>query len=297
MENYIGATSGSPLQGQMHIVRLGDDPLKTLYIRQGTPIEKNYDLKFYDCGKFEIATIGMNVVVDEPLNCGEIWVSYEIELLKPRLRASVSKVDHYTGSFWKTGAWSQQFPMGDRGYSVDMIPTSTEGSLGTWRLGTRIGVGAWSPGIPCQTLVFNQGLANRFFRIEYMVQMKGPGQTLCAVDDKVLNIEFTCPDTLGTIEQGVNFNAGSFPLFKAVENIGIGSTHNTGATYYASIFIKTNGMTSNNSVDGAESLKFRFSTPETATYAGPKTDPAVNVDYCWDLIVTELNQADFAKNF
>lgn len=299
MENYIGATSGSPLQGQMHIVRLGDDPLRTLYIRQGTPTERNYDLKFYDCGKFEIATVGMNLggaadASNPSLTCGEIWVSYEIELLKPRLRTSVSRVDHYTGSYRKTGAWSSGNPMGDRGYDQGMVPTQTEGSLGTWRLGTSVGTGEWvvGGGLPSQMLKFNQGHANRFFKIEFYAQIKGPGaNTLSEDNTKPMVLEWSCPNTLGTAVQGVLWNIGDEPVFGAPKFLAIA---NGGRSLYSTVFLKTNGMTGLGGI--GENLKFRF-VPTSATIGAARTTLAVDEDICFDLVVTEVNQTDFAKNF
>lgn len=297
MENYIGATSGSPLQGQMHVVRLGDDPLRTLYVRQGTPLEKNYDLKFYDCGKFELATIGMNIDTNEPnasLACGELWVSYEIELLKPRLRSSVSRVDHWAGSYRITGAWSNPYPMGARGYNAGYVP-----SVGTSRLGTTVGVGNWdSGGTQSQVIDFNQGHANRFFRIDYLVHLKGPGSSLTTNADltKKLVLEWNCPTTLGTLVQGLFWKAGT-PTIVAnapLHNGDAGDAGN-GTSFTSTVFLKTNGMSSART-NQAEALSFRWSIPD-ATHATVRTvaEMAADDDIFFDLIISEMNEADFAN--
>jgi len=50
------------------------------------------DLRLYDFGNFSIATVGMQ---GTSTNVGELWVTYDITLLKPRLGNVTDLVDHY----------------------------------------------------------------------------------------------------------------------------------------------------------------------------------------------------------
>lgn len=97
MENYQFATSQPPTKSFLHAVELSrsQSPLSTLYLRQGLPTEARYDPRFYDFGNFQIATSGNQVAGANPLPCGELWVTYEVELFKPKFRTSAAKLDHY----------------------------------------------------------------------------------------------------------------------------------------------------------------------------------------------------------
>lgn len=57
------------------------NPLGELWVRSG-PVPNNADQRLYDLGLFQIATSGQQTPGGQ---LGELWVSYEIELLKPRI--------------------------------------------------------------------------------------------------------------------------------------------------------------------------------------------------------------------
>jgi hypothetical protein len=82
MEAYEFSTSCTPFEHMIHPLEC--DPrvnvLHDLYIRTGS-VPSNADARFYDIGNFQVATVGMqasNVV-------GELWVSYHVRLIKPRI--------------------------------------------------------------------------------------------------------------------------------------------------------------------------------------------------------------------
>jgi len=81
--NYIGAQSCSPAQSMLHFVECarGQNPLDRLYTRTGD-LSTDQDLKFYDMGKINIFTSGMQ---QANVTIGQLWVSYDIELSKPKL--------------------------------------------------------------------------------------------------------------------------------------------------------------------------------------------------------------------
>jgi len=94
MENYTYVTSCSPYENAIHPVECDPVtlPVRELYVRS-TSVGDN-DLRFNDLGNFQIATSGM------PANggkIGELWASYQYELLKPRLPTSTTSVSavHY----------------------------------------------------------------------------------------------------------------------------------------------------------------------------------------------------------
>jgi len=83
MENYAYANSSPPSRTFYHPIESarGQTPVTELYVRVGaTPSAQ--DLRLYDLGVFNLATVGMqgNVGV-----IGELWVSFEVEFLKPKL--------------------------------------------------------------------------------------------------------------------------------------------------------------------------------------------------------------------
>jgi len=85
MENYSFSTSAKPSVSQMHPIECKKvrTPVKQLYVRNGTNAN---DLRWTDFGNFYIATVGMQA---NNVNLGELWVTYKIKLLKPRLPITV----------------------------------------------------------------------------------------------------------------------------------------------------------------------------------------------------------------
>jgi len=74
-------------------------PLGTQYVRSGAINTATDSLQFYDLGNVTVATSGQQTGTggnsglpndNMSYNLGEIWVSYEIELIKPRLNAASS---------------------------------------------------------------------------------------------------------------------------------------------------------------------------------------------------------------
>lgn len=94
MENYLYSTSSPPSLSAMHPVEcaIAVNVLDDLYVRSGSTTS---DIRFNDLGLFQIATIGMQAA---GVNIGELWCTYDIELLKPRLPPSISSIApaHYT---------------------------------------------------------------------------------------------------------------------------------------------------------------------------------------------------------
>nr|QKV51215.1 putative capsid protein [Crucivirus sp.] len=83
MENALFACSTKPSLSTIHAVECAptQSPLTVLYTRTGFENIGESDIRFYDLGKFNIATVGMQAI---GANIGELFVSYDISLSKTR---------------------------------------------------------------------------------------------------------------------------------------------------------------------------------------------------------------------
>lgn len=84
--NYENANSEKPSKNFRHYVecKRSQTVLDEMYIRTG-PIPANADLRMYDLGKTSVSS--SNNQSTTPIALGQLWVSYEIELRKPRIPA------------------------------------------------------------------------------------------------------------------------------------------------------------------------------------------------------------------
>jgi len=119
MEQYEFSCSTPPSKSLIHPVECNPEetPLDHLYVRAGAP-PANSDLRMYDLGIFQLATVGMQAAA----NIGELWVTYDVEFFKPRIQPG--------------GAYPGQFTRIDNGpytASPDVlgsIQTNPKGTLG-----------------------------------------------------------------------------------------------------------------------------------------------------------------------
>nr|QXP07777.1 MAG: putative capsid protein [Arizlama virus] len=83
MENHVYATAARQSCSMLHPIECARSasPLDELYIRTG-PVVSGSDVHLYDFANFFIATMGQQ---GSNINIGELWVTYEIELLKPQI--------------------------------------------------------------------------------------------------------------------------------------------------------------------------------------------------------------------
>lgn len=83
MENYEGAISCKPSVSMIHQVecKRSQTVMDEMYIRTDLP-PANADLRMYDLGKTQISVVGSQTTGQL---IGEIWISYEIELRKPKI--------------------------------------------------------------------------------------------------------------------------------------------------------------------------------------------------------------------
>lgn len=90
MENYVYSTSSPPSVSAMHPVECARqvNVLDDLYVRSAAP-STSADLRFTDLGIFQIATVGMQL---GGVIIGELWCTFDVELIKPRLPTSISSI-------------------------------------------------------------------------------------------------------------------------------------------------------------------------------------------------------------
>lgn len=82
MENYQFTSSCKPSEDMVHPIEVakGQNPVGELYVRSGD-ISSNQDIRLYDLGTFQLATVGSQAAAV----IGELWITYDIELIKPRM--------------------------------------------------------------------------------------------------------------------------------------------------------------------------------------------------------------------
>jgi len=131
MLNYEYSSSCKPSESVLHMIEC--DPkqsvLTELYTRTGE-LPLNKDLKFYDLGKFQIATVGFQ---GTSVNIGELHVTYQVRLLKPKLFSTLGEdiANYQTGCTDYTNA----LPLGSGTYvpnasnNMDLVLTGTSMSF------------------------------------------------------------------------------------------------------------------------------------------------------------------------
>lgn len=83
MENYEGATSCKPSVSMIHLIETGraQTLIDHMDIRSA-PVPANADARLYDLGKVQVSTVGSQAAGNI---IGELWISYEVELMNPRI--------------------------------------------------------------------------------------------------------------------------------------------------------------------------------------------------------------------
>ena len=92
MLSYEYSSSGLPSESIIHMIECdpAQTPVNTLDIR--SPSATSGDPRFADLGVFTIATQGFQ---GTNVNIGELWVTYQCTLIKPKLYSSLGKYNDY----------------------------------------------------------------------------------------------------------------------------------------------------------------------------------------------------------
>jgi hypothetical protein len=131
MENYTMAVSFKPSTTMMHAVECKKalTPVKQLYVRTGAPVSGT-DLRWTDFGNFTIATVGMQA---SGTFLGELFVTYKIKLLKPRLPVTLGLGGQIASAhYYRTGVTSA-IPLGTTTtFSSGPTVVTFTGTTATW---------------------------------------------------------------------------------------------------------------------------------------------------------------------
>lgn len=117
MENYEGSVSVKPSKNAFHYVDCirSRTPMNPMYVQsveqQISSLNGQGNVLQYQLGQFYLASVGMQ---EAGYRCGELWVSYDITLIKPRLNPYLSLLapimDLYIAS---TGTQTEKLPLGN----------------------------------------------------------------------------------------------------------------------------------------------------------------------------------------
>lgn len=121
MLNYEFSTSCKPSESCLHMIECepNQSVLSNLYCRPGD-VPAGDDQRFYDMGKFQIATAGFqgtNVTI------GELHATYQVRLLKPKLFASLGNDINYSLTTNGVGVTAAA-PLGTAGSQVEAPGTN-----------------------------------------------------------------------------------------------------------------------------------------------------------------------------
>jgi len=99
MEQCVFSGSSRTSSSLMHPLECDFNQTREVFnIRQGGL--QNGDPRLYDLGRFSIASSGLQ---GTDVDIGELWVTYSIKLMKPRLGDQSGQMDHYVFSEGATG--------------------------------------------------------------------------------------------------------------------------------------------------------------------------------------------------
>lgn len=132
MEEYDGGVSVKPSESCKFFIECArsESPMDVLYTRTGGTL--NGDQRMYDLGNFQIATNGLQ---GSNVNVGELWISYQVAGLKPKLYSAlgnyncayiVSNTSYTNSAPLGDGTESilYQDPIGDNGWGIDPAGTT-----------------------------------------------------------------------------------------------------------------------------------------------------------------------------
>lgn len=113
MLNYEFSASVKPSESCLHMIECASNQttIDKLYVLDGS-VPPNADPRLYNLGRFSIATSGFQ---GANVNVGELHVTYQVRLLKPKLFATLgNEVDTYYTRFDTTTAasWDNVNPLG-----------------------------------------------------------------------------------------------------------------------------------------------------------------------------------------
>lgn len=133
MENYEGAVSCKPSANMLHQIecKRSQTVMDEMYIRTG-PVPTGGDIRLYDLGKTQVSTVGSQL---NGSAIGEIWISYEVELRKPKIPSDpIVEAAHWTldpAEINGTETAVRPFGTGAFSYAPEAGSTMTDARVGS----------------------------------------------------------------------------------------------------------------------------------------------------------------------
>ncbi len=132
MLNYEFSTSVKPSQSGLHMVECARNqtPVTELYSLYNQEVPSTGDPRLYHLGRFSIATTGFQ---GSDVNIGELHVTYQVRLLKPKLYTSLGNTSSWSSrlvnNIGAAGAYSNIAPLGQLNNIVDALDEITNQPL------------------------------------------------------------------------------------------------------------------------------------------------------------------------
>lgn len=188
MEASQFAVSVKPSASVMHPIEcdLSQTPSQPLYVRLPNSSAVNADPRLYDLGRFQVATQGMTVNGGDQ---GELWVTYDIEMLKPVLQDPLSQ-SVQSAHYSSIGTWPTALASGSNYDVIQHAMTRIEDTLFTgisFTPGSHGGVNlTFPPGLSGTYLLTLTVVANAPQSL--LVYAGAPGGTKAPVYNPISNI-------------------------------------------------------------------------------------------------------------
>lgn len=184
MLNYEFSATAKPSTSFIHMIETAKSQTYDrglLYTRDG-PVPVGADKRLYDIGTFYIATDGMQNPGVTTAQIGELWVSYEIEFLKPKFGLSTG-VESDVWYMWPDVVDAQYRLIGDPIYAKRFGTLGTTLSLSGTPEATFYNLGQ---------VVFPRDTAGKTFQVTYMLKAAaGTGTTPISPLIELNNCVFT----------------------------------------------------------------------------------------------------------
>nr|QKV51180.1 putative capsid protein [Crucivirus sp.] len=219
MENSWFAMSSRPSACQIMPIECDpqENPLKIMYIRTGD-IAANQDLRMYDLGNFQIASVGSQAIAV----VGELWATYDVVLYKPQLQSALgydinsSRYTFSTGIAVTTGyfgtsrtenldaigltvnATSITFPIGSQGYYLICYNVTGDSTALTAETRTLSNCTSATTGFAGSPSISSSGSTSTKYISIYMIYIADP-----------------------TLQASITYSSGTYPANATIGNLHV----------------------------------------------------------------------------
>lgn len=206
MLNYEYATSTKPAESCVHMIECAPSqtPVNQLYCLYNQNVPANADARLYNLGRFSIASTGLQ---GTEVNMGELHITYQVRLLKPKLFVALGQEVGYFQQINgdnSTIGYTNALPLGTATYTT--TPTSVKTNLGN-----------------AITITGNQvQFASTMVIAKYRLEVTWSGATALAVTYPVVSVSnLTNGSALRSPESGVTAGVVTYSLLVTTLGNGI----------------------------------------------------------------------------